>query len=375
MTVDLSPFDAMILMSFGGPEQEADVLPFLQNVTAGRGIPDERLKEVGEHYYQFGGRSPINEQNKSLLEALRHELELRGITTPLLWGNRNWKPFLTDAVRNEHQRSGAQKFLAIDTSAYSSYSSCRQYREDFATAQTQLFAEGIHVEFDKVRQYYNHPGFAQAQLDCVREALEKYRSQAGSLNPSAFRILYVTHSIPSAMQQNSERHTNGYQAQHEELIDWIGTQLEPVYGSFGSELVYCSRSGSPRTPWLEPDINDRLKELSQDGVDGVVVVPIGFVSDHMEVKYDLDTEAFRTAKDLQMNFVRAATVGTHPKFVSGLIDLALERAAQVRNSVERIDEAVVIGSALSSGSGACSRNCCEGGRKVPTQPNWPTPLA
>lgn len=371
MTIELSPFDAMILMSFGGPEQEEDVLPFLQNVTAGRGIPDERLKEVGEHYYQFGGRSPINEQNLSLLEALRYELKLRRINTPLLWGNRSWKPFLTDAVRDEHQRSGARKFLAIDTSAYSSYSSCRQYREDFAVAQTTLLKEGIHLEFDKVRQYYNHPGFAQAQLDCVREALEQYRSQVGSLDLDGVRILYVTHSIPSTMQQNSERHTNGYKAQHEELIGWIGTQLESAYGALRSELVYCSRSGSPQTPWLEPDINDRLKELSDEGIDGVVVVPIGFVSDHMEVKYDLDTEAFQTASDLQMNFVRASTVGTHPEFVSGLVDLALERAAQVRNSAEGTREPVVIGSALSSSSGACSRNCCEGNRMAPTQPNWP----
>lgn len=360
-------------MSFGGPEQEEDVLPFLQNVTAGRGIPDERLKEVGEHYYQFGGRSPINEQNRSLLEALRRELETRGITTPLLWGNRNWKPFLTDAVRSEHQRSGARKFLAIDTSAYSSYSSCRQYREDFAAAQTQLLAEGIHVEFEKIRQYYNHPGFAQAQLSCIREALEQYRAAAGSLDPDDYRVLYVTHSIPSAMQENSERRTNGYRAQHEELIDWLSTELEPAYGRLESELVYCSRSGSPHTPWLEPDINDRMQELSEKGVAGVVVVPIGFVSDHMEVKYDLDTEAAQTAKDLQMNFVRAATVGIHPEFVAGLIDLAAERAEQVGQATEEVQNPVVTGTSLASGSGACSRTCCEGSRLVPTQPNWPTP--
>ena len=373
MQADLSPFDALVLMSFGGPEQEEDVLPFLQNVTAGRGIPDERLKEVGEHYYQFGGRSPINEQNRSLLEALRRELETRGITTPLLWGNRNWKPFLADAVRSEHQRSGARKFLAIDTSAYSSYSSCRQYREDFAAAQTQLLTEGIHVDFEKIRQYYNHPGFAQAQLSCVREALEQYRAATGSLDPDDYRVLYVTHSIPSTMQENSERHTNGYRAQHEELIDWLSTELEPAYGRVESELVYCSRSGSPHTPWLEPDINDRMKELSEKGVGGVVVVPIGFVSDHMEVKYDLDTEAAQTAKDLQMDFVRAATVGIHPEFVAGLIDLAVERAEQVRQAAEEIKKPVVTGTSLSSGSGACSRTCCEGSRLVPTQPNWPAP--
>ncbi|WP_349931864.1 ferrochelatase (plasmid) [Glutamicibacter mishrai] len=365
---NLTPFDAVILMSFGGPEKDEDVLPFLQNVTAGRGIPDERLVEVGEHYYGFGGKSPINDQNRQLLEALRRKFEQRGITTPVLWGNRNWDPYLTDTVRDFAKRTGESRFLAIDTSAYSCYSSCRQYREDFAQTQNVLAQEGIEVSFEKIRQYYNHPGFAYAELDCVHRGLTDLIQKVGALDPQKHRLLYVTHSIPLAMQEASERQTVGYREQHLQLIEWINRELgekQPL----NAELVFCSRSGSPRTPWLEPDINDRLEELASSGVEGVVVVPLGFVSDHMEVKYDLDTEAAQTAKDLGLDYVRAATVGVDPVFVSGLVDAALERAAQYRG--EPVDSpAVTPEGPLSPGSGSCSTTCCMGRDQKPTTPNW-----
>ncbi|UYQ77423.1 ferrochelatase [Glutamicibacter sp. JL.03c] len=364
----IEPFDALVLMSFGGPEREEDVLPFLQNVTRGRGIPDERLVEVGEHYYGFGGKSPINGQNRELLAALQQELKRRGIATPVLWGNRNWDPFLTDTVREFARRTSGSRFLAIDTSAYSSYSSCRQYREDFARTEQALAEEGLQVSFEKIRQYYNHPGFAAAQLECVRRGLADLAAQAGTLDPAKHALLYVTHSIPEAMLQASQRETIGYRAQHEQLMAWIDQQLagqQPLT----AELVFCSRSGSPQTPWLEPDINDRLEELAAAGIEGVVVVPLGFVSDHMEVKYDLDTEAAQTAADLGLAYVRAATVGVDPVFVSGLVDAVLERAAQVRGEAVEAP-AVTAEGALRPGSGACSATCCWGSQRKPAAPSW-----
>ena len=366
----LAPFDAVVLMSFGGPEKPADVLPFLQNVTRGRGIPDERLEEVGEHYYMFGGKSPINEQNQRLFRALQREFESRGIAVPLLWGNRNWHPYLTDVVRKQAREHGARKYLAIDTSAYSSYSSCRQYREDFAAAVSTLDAEGLSVEFDKIRQYYNHPGFAKAQLDCVRRGLAELAMRAGSLDGKRHKILYVTHSIPTSMQESSQRFTPGYAQQHEELIAWISGQLNESE-QLDAELVYCSRSGSPTTPWLEPDINDRLRELSRSGIEAVLAVPIGFVSDHMEVKYDLDTEAAQTAREEGLTFLRAESLGVSPIFASGLVDLAIERGAQVRG--EQVVSLVISGSRpLGPGSGACSMNCCEGPKSKRALPAWAT---
>ncbi|MBP2414218.1 ferrochelatase [Arthrobacter stackebrandtii] len=327
------------------------------------------LVEVGEHYYGFGGKSPINEQNQNLLQALRQELAKRGIKTPILWGNRNWAPFLTDVARDFVAETGGNSFLAIDTSAYSSYSSCRQYREDFAQTIETLANEGIPVTFDKIRQYYNHPGFAEAELGCVRRAIEAFAQEVGELDPRRHRLLYVTHSIPQSMQDASERWTAGYRNQHEQLIDWIDGELgseQPLK----SELVYCSRSGAPHVPWLEPDVNDRLEELKAEGIEGVIVVPLGFVSDHMEVKYDLDTEAAQSAAALGMTFLRADSVGTDPAFVAGLVDAALERAAQLRG--EAVESPSVTGEpALGPGSGACSISCCLGRQEKSAFPSWP----
>lgn len=362
------PIDTLVLMSFGGPEAPEDVVPFLKNVTAGRGIPDERLEEVGEHYYGFGGKSPINDQNKALLAALRDELERRGITIPLVWGNRNWAPYLTDQVRSEAQ-AGRNRFLAVDTSAYSSYSSCRQYREDFAHTIDALESEGLEVSIDKVRQFYNHPAYAQACGELLHESLRRFEDQVGQLDASKHRILFVTHSIPTVMQEASAVMTNGYLNQHEQLMTYLVNELS-ASDRLPAELVFCSRSGSPEVPWLEPDVNDRMAELAGKGIEGVVVVPIGFISDHMEVAFDLDTEAKETAENLGLRFTRAATVGTHPIFVAGLADLIEERLAQLQGTATATPT-IPGTSALSPGSGACSIECCRGRVQRQTTPNWP----
>lgn len=362
-----APIDALILMSFGGPEAPDEVVPFLKNVTAGRGIPDERLVEVGEHYYGFGGKSPINDQNKALLSALQAELSTREIDAPIVWGNRNWHPYLTDEVKALAE-DGKTSFLAIDTSAYSSYSSCRQYREDFAETIDTLGAQGIEVSIDKIRQFYNHPGYAEACLAQLREGIADFTSQVETLDGTKHRILFVTHSIPNVMQAASAVTTVGYQAQHEELMAHLMAALPELEG-VSAELVYCSRSGSPEVPWLEPDVNDRMEELSTEGVEGVILVPIGFISDHMEVAFDLDTEAKETAEELGFAFTRVATVGTHPSFVAGLIDLVVERIAQLRG--DDVESPAIGGTKpLVPGSGACSIECCRGRFDKPSAPNW-----
>lgn len=354
-------------MSFGGPEAPEEVVPFLKNVTAGRGIPEERLEEVGEHYYGFGGRSPINDQNKALLAALREELDRRGNETPLIWGNRNWAPYLTDEVRAQAE-TGRTRFLSIDTSAYSSYSSCRQYREDFARTIDVLAGEGIDVTIDKIRQFYNHPGYADACAEVLAAGLDDFAAVTGGIDREKHRLLFVTHSIPHVMQDASTLRTNGYLAQHEELMSHLVDGL-PDGHRLPSELVFCSRSGSPSVPWLEPDVNDRMEELAADGVTGVVLVPIGFISDHMEVVFDLDTEAKETAEKLGLDFVRVATVGTHPRFVSGLVDLVEERCAQLQG--EEVEAPAISGTrALVPGSGACAIDCCLGRIDRATVPDW-----
>jgi ferrochelatase len=327
----LSPYDAVVLVSFGGPEGPDDVLPFLRRVTAGKGIPDERLAEVGEHYALFGGVSPINAQNRSLIAALEAELAIRGMPTTIAWGNRNFHPLLTDTF-TELAREGHRRLLVLTTSAYSCYSSCRQYRENLADAVAAAQeATGVTLEVDKVRPYALTPGFGAGNVSAVRDAVLEARAASGT-TPA---LLYVTHSVPTAMDATSgpgdgEGHL--YSRQHL----WVAEAVtEQVAGELGlpdlhGELVFCSRSGPPQQPWLEPDVNDRIEELAAEGVDTVVLAPIGFISDHMEVVYDLDTEARATCERLGVRMVRAATVGTHPRFVAGLVDLLLERAAEAR---------------------------------------------
>ena len=353
---DAAPYDALLLYSFGGPNKPEDVVPFLRNVTAGKGIPDERLEEVGEHYYGFGGKSPINEQNLALKAALEAELAARGLDLPVVWGNRNWAPYTTDAV-DELEGLGAKRAVALVTSAYSSYSGCRQYREDLAVTldkRGQLGPDGsTGVQFDKVRSYFNHPGFAQANVDAVVEAYAELEANGGS--GAAAKLVFVTHSIPDTMEAASRISHATYSEQHLDLARVVAAQAAERLGhEVPWDLAYCSRSGPPSQPWLEPDVNDHLEALAGEGIRDVVLSPIGFISDHMEVAYDLDTEALATAKDLGITAVRAGTVGTREPFVRGLVDLLLERAALARD--EPVTEATV--GSLPALRSVCAPGCC-----------------
>jgi protoporphyrin/coproporphyrin ferrochelatase len=310
------PFDALLLQSFGGPEGLDDVLPFLHNVTRGRGVPDERLAEVAEHYRHFGGVSPINEQNRALLKALSGEFAEHGVELPIYWGNRNWKPYVADAVR-QMRADGIQRALVFTTSATASYSACRQYRDDLAQAQR---VAGLGApELVKLRHFYDHPGFIAAQAERVRTALA---SLAAELRDSA-RLVFTAHSIPVAMNDASGPSANGlYAAQQRETARLVAEAVRGADASF--DLVWQSRSGPPQVPWLEPDVNDHLRALASSGTAAVVVTPSGFVSDHVEVRWDLDVEARATAASVGLQYVRAGTVGAHPSFVAAIRDLVEE---------------------------------------------------
>jgi protoporphyrin/coproporphyrin ferrochelatase len=344
----LTPYEAVLLVSFGGPERPEDVMPFLENVTRGRGIPAERLAEVGEHYLQFGGKSPINDQCRRLLAALTNELRRRGIPLPLYWGNRNWHPYLADELRTI-ERDGHRRVLAVVTSAYPSYSSCRQYRENLYDA-----AHGTGLRIDRIRHYANHPGFVAASVDAALEALGTLGERA-----DAARLVFVTHSIPTAMAETAgpapRSRRGAYVDWHAAVASEVAQRVAQHQGrSFDFDLVYCSRSGPASQPWLEPDINDHLRQLARRDVPAVVVVPIGFVSDHMEVVFDLDTEAAATAEECGVAFARAATAGDHLLFVSGLVDLMMERAVAARGQEP---DRPVLGSAP-VGWFECRVDCC-----------------
>lgn len=328
MTDALSPYTAVLIASYGGPRGPEDVLPFMRNATAGRGVPDERLIEVSRHYELFGGRSPINEQNEALRDALAAELIRRGCPREVVIGNRNWTPFLAETVGGLRD-GGHDRVIALPTAAYSCYSGCRQYREDLTRTMTDLPG----IQLDKVGPYWNREGFLVANTDSLVSA---FRSLRESLPDGVLRVLFVTHSIPTAMNEQSADGVvgNRYDAQHLEVAAEVARRAGAELGEDLSwELTFCSRSGSPHIPWLEPDISDRLGELT--GVDGVVAAPIGFISDHMEVAFDLDTEASAAAAEAGIGYRRAATVGTHPAFIAGLVDLLLEHAAVTRGDLPR----------------------------------------
>lgn len=328
-------YDGILLAGFGGPEGQDDVIPFLRNVTRGRGIPDERLEEVAHHYRHFGGVSPINAQNRALKAALEDELARRGIDLPVYWGNRNWAPYLEEAVQDA-AAAGRTTLLALATSAYSSFSSCRQYREDFARVLTDTGLAGT-VTIDKVRQFFDHPGFVQPFVDGVRDAVAGFLRDG--IPPEAVRVLFSTHSIPTADAERSgpregdPAHRDlgeggAYAAQHlavAEVVMAAVTAEIPSAARVGWELVYQSRSGPPSQPWLEPDVNDVIAELPGAGVEAVAIVPLGFMSDHMEVMWDLDTEAMDAAAEVGIRAVRTPTPGVDPVFVAGLVDLVQER--------------------------------------------------
>jgi len=343
----VDPFGAVLLVSFGGPERPEDVVPFLRNVTRGRSIPPERLAAVAEHYYAFGGGSPINGQCRDLAKAVEGDLREHAIAIPVYWGNRNWDPYLTDVVERMRD-DGVRRAAAFVTSAYSSYSGCRQYRENLYDAVSVV---GGAPRIDKLRHYFNHLGFVAAFVDtaCVALAELPHASQTQA------RLVFVTHSIPAAMATGSGPHGDAYVDQHRLVAESVAHGVRERTGTpHPFELTYCSRSGPPSAPWLEPDVNDHLEELTSDGVEAVVVVPIGFVSDHMEVIHDLDTEAAATADRLGLAFRRASTPGVHPAFVSVVRDLLVERAAvESGRAVQR----ACVGSSAASWD-VCQADCC-----------------
>ena len=425
-TDPLAPYDAVLLLSYGGPRRPEDVLPFMRNATAGRGVPDSRLLEVSGHYQGFGGASPINARNAELRDALQARLAERGSTLPVVVGNRNWHPFVSQALR-ELANAGARRVLALPTAAFGSYSGCRQYREDLAGA-VALLADGadgstgegfeadaaarvggdggvpVELTADKTRPYYNTPGLLQANIDAIVEAYGALAEQGVAAADA--RLVLVTHSIPLGMEAGSApgagpesthdapgtsdvdgptgavRREPGvaadlstevsYVAQHEALAAVLVPEVARRLGleTVEADLVYCSRSGPPQARWLEPDVNDHLEALAAghltDGhpverPGGVVVAPFGFISDHMEVVFDLDTEAAQTARDLGMPYARAATVGTHPAFVDSLVDILIERAAVARG--EDVHPASTTG--VGPFHTVCPPSCCRSGTHHP----------
>ena len=346
-------YDAILLASFGGPRGPEDVMPFLENVTRGRGVPRKRLEEVAQHYLELGGESPINEQNRELIAALEAELRERGIDVPISWGNRNWAPFMSEALQQVHD-DGRSMVLGLATSAYSSYSGCRQYREDFAAALIDTELAG-KMSIDKVRVYFDSPGFLAPFADGIIEALNAFR--AADADISNVHVFFTTHSIPKAMGETSGppgmfQTTGGaYEAQHlaaarlvAQMVDAQGTQMP------GWELTYQSRSGPPQVPWLEPDINDALRSAKEQGVTAAIVVPLGFISDHVEVIWDLDREAAETCKEIELPMQRVRTPGTDPRFVSSLVDLIVERIDGI--PAEALSE-------LGPWRVPCSPGCCK----------------
>ncbi len=357
MTADHpGPFDAVLLLSFGGPDGPDDVVPFLENVTRGRGVPRERLEEVAEQYLAFGGASPINDQCRALLAALRAELDRRGRDVPLYWGNRNWAPYVEDVLR-EIAEDGHRAVLCLTTSAFSSYSACRQYHDDLeravaAVAEAGLTPPGVR----KVRPYFNVPGFVETVAVRVEDAL----AELAPADRNRARLVFTAHSVPMSMATTSD-----YEAQLLDVARLVVDRVAvPRLVDLGRDarherggawdLVWQSRSGPPQVPWLEPDVVDHLGDLHDRGEDVVVVVPIGFTSDHQEVRFDLDTQAREAAEALGMTFVRAGTVGTHPRFVRSLADV--------------LDEHLVCADPLALGplgprTNPCREGCCPAPRR------------
>ena len=347
-----APIDALLLVSFGGPEKPDDVVPFLENVTRGRGIPRERLAEVGQHYYLFGGRSPINDQCRALKKAIEDDFAAHDLDLPVYWGNRNWDPYLPDALR-EMRDAGVRRAVCLLTSAYASYSGCRQYRENLAAALEEV-GPGA-PELTRLPHYFDRPGFVEPFVDGTVAALARL--------PEGSRIVFVTHSVPEAMNATSGPSGGRYVAEHLDVAAVVATAVNAVNAErrrapTAWDLVYCSRSGPPSQAWLEPDVNDHLEALAAQGVPGVAVVPVGFVSDHMEVLYDLDTEAKATADRLGLAFARVPTPGVDPRFVGTVRELVVERMAADRGEAARPNLTGRLGEVWAD----CRAGCCPNAR-------------
>ena len=335
-------YDALLVVSFGGPESREDVIPFLENVLRGRNIPRERMLAVAEHYYHFDGKSPINQQTRDLIAAIKTELARRGPNLAVYWGNRNWHPMLADTIR-EMKHAGVRHALAFVTSAYSSYSGCRQYREDIVRAQAKVGSGAPQV--DKLRLFFNHPGFIEATEDRLREAMALVPSRARE----KVQVVYTAHSIPISMADTCD-----YVRQLDEVRKLVSQRL----GIRNDVLVYQSRSGAPGQPWLEPDILAYLRDVkTRNLATAVVLAPISFISDHMEVLYDLDIEARQLCDSLSLPMVRAKTVGVHPNFVSMIRELILERTTPET-------ERRALGS-LGPREDICQEDCCPAPQKMP----------
>ena len=330
----VAQYDAILILSFGGPEGPDDVVPFLENVLRGRGVPRERMLEVVEHYQRFGGKSPINDQNRALIAELSAELKQHGPQLPIYWGNRNWHPLLGDTLK-EMADDGVRRALAFVTSAYSSYSGCRQYLEDIDQAREKLGPTAPQI--DKLRAFFNHPGFIEPMVESMRTALD----QIPAVRRAAAHVIYTAHSVPQAMADGCR------------YVDQLDEACRLVSESLGLDqwrLVYQSRSGPPAQPWLEPDVCDYLRSLDVDRVRDVVILPIGFISDHLEVLYDLDTEAQDVCGELGINMVRAATAGNHPRFVEMIRQLVVERLSDQPDRLALGD--------LGPSHDVCARDCC-----------------
>src|SRR5215216_368269 len=328
-------YDALLVLSFGGPEGMDDVMPFLENVTGGRNIPQERLEEVAEHYAHFGGVSPINAQNRALIAALERELADHDIELPIYFGNRNWHPLLQDTVE-AMRADGVKNALLFVTSAYSSYSSCRQYREDVARALDAIGEQGMR--FDKIRVFHNHPGFVEPMANRVRGALESLPRDCRD----AAEVIFTAHSIPVSMANSCA---------YERQLREVSRLVAGLAGAARYRLAWQSRSGPPHVPWLEPDILDELDRLHTSGVEDVIVVPIGFISDHLEVRFDLDVEAQNRARELGINLIRVPTIGTDPVFVAMIRELIEER-------LQEYPKRRFLGE-LGASHDVCGFNCCQ----------------
>jgi protoporphyrin/coproporphyrin ferrochelatase len=334
-------YDAILVVSFGGPESKPDVMPFLENVLRGRNIPRERMLTVAEHYYHFEGKSPINQQTRDLIAAVQAEMERSGLKLPVYWGNRNWHPLLAETLEKMKQ-DGIRRAIGFVTSAYSSYSGCRQYREDIARAQREVGSGAPEV--DKVRAFFNHPGFVEATVERVREALKAVPAEARK----NVQIVYTAHSIPESMANTSD-----YGRQLEEVRRLVSEAI----GHKNHVLVYQSRSGAPGQPWLGPDILEYLREVKAASlVSAVVLAPISFISDHMEVLYDLDIEAQQLCDALGLPMTRAKTVGIHPKFIAAIHELILER-------MDPTLERRAVGG-LGARADVCAEDCCPAPKRM-----------
>lgn len=332
-------YDALLVLSFGGPEGPADVMPFLANVTRGRGVPEERLEAVAEHYHHFGGVSPINDQNRALVAAVREDLAGHGIDLPVYWGNRNWHPYVADTVATM-TADGVTNALAFVTSGYASYSACRQYQEDLSAARDVVGAAAPQLH--KLRHFFDHPGFIDPQRDAVAAAI----AAIGDERRASTRLIFVAHSIPVEMAETAGPAGGLYVAQLREASRLIAAVAPGLEWS----IAYSSRSGPPSRPWLEPDVNDLLRSLPGNGVTDVVVVPVGFVSDHIEVRWDLDIEAAQTAADIGLGFSRTDPPAADPRFVAMVRELVQE---QLDPDVEK--RAL---SSLGPSHDVCPLTCC-----------------